>query len=121
MLAYSLSVFATRLPRSPLLFPGDGFHSCGTSCLVRQLVSGSVSLKARSTPPLSRLTGTPSPAVNGQGNLRRRDGGEALSETEQRVLDRVGEALARLGRVKRVGLTMKDKQAFVNAIHSKKA
>jgi len=34
---------------------------------------------------------------------------------EQRVLDKVGEALARLGRVKRVGLTVKDKIAFVDA------
>lgn len=34
---------------------------------------------------------------------------------ERRVLDKVGEALARLGRVKRVGLTVKDKAAFVQA------
>jgi hypothetical protein len=32
---------------------------------------------------------------------------------EQKLLDRVGEALARLGRVKRVGLTLKEKKAFV--------
>ena len=34
---------------------------------------------------------------------------------EKRVLDKVGEALARLGRVKRVGLTLKDKIAFIDA------
>jgi hypothetical protein len=34
---------------------------------------------------------------------------------EQKVLDQVGEALARLGRVKRVGLTVRDKAAFVEA------
>jgi hypothetical protein len=34
---------------------------------------------------------------------------------EKRVLDKVGEALARLGRVKRVGLTVRDKTAFVEA------
>lgn len=39
---------------------------------------------------------------------------EANAE-EKRVLDKVGEALARLGRVKRVGLTGKDKAAFVEA------
>ncbi|ESZ89994.1 hypothetical protein SBOR_9624 [Sclerotinia borealis F-4128] len=39
---------------------------------------------------------------------------ETTSE-EQRVLDKVGEALARLGRVKRVGLTVQDKIAFVDA------
>jgi 1-acylglycerol-3-phosphate O-acyltransferase len=38
---------------------------------------------------------------------------EAISSEEKRVLDKVGEALARLGRVKRVGLTVKDKTAFV--------
>jgi 1-acylglycerol-3-phosphate O-acyltransferase len=43
-----------------------------------------------------------------------------VDENEQRVLDRVGEALARLGRVKRVGLTMQDKTAFVKAYHAKR-
>lgn len=38
-----------------------------------------------------------------------------VSEAEQKVLDKVGEALARLGRVKRVGLTVKDKLAFIEA------
>ncbi|KAF7944097.1 hypothetical protein EAE96_010507 [Botrytis aclada] len=44
---------------------------------------------------------------------------ETTSE-EQRVLDKVGEALARLGRVKRVGLTVKDKIAFVDAWNKKR-
>lgn len=35
-----------------------------------------------------------------------------VNAEEKRVLDKVGEALARLGRVKRVGLTAKDKEAF---------
>ncbi|CAG9993929.1 unnamed protein product [Clonostachys byssicola] len=86
-----------------------------TTCIRVRIAEGQVNTSA------VQVNGDSSPAVNGQGNLRRRDGGEPLSETEQRVLDRVGEALARLGRVKRVGLTMKEKQAFVNAIHSKKA
>jgi 1-acyl-sn-glycerol-3-phosphate acyltransferase len=34
---------------------------------------------------------------------------------EQQLLDRVGEALARLGRVKRVGLTLRDKKRFLAA------
>ncbi|KAL2142563.1 hypothetical protein VTI28DRAFT_1009 [Corynascus sepedonium] len=34
---------------------------------------------------------------------------------EQQLLDRVGEALARLGRAKRVGLTLKEKKGFLNA------
>lgn len=40
--------------------------------------------------------------------------GEVNAE-EKRILDKVGEALARLGRVKRVGLTLKDKVAFIDA------
>ncbi|KAG4025249.1 hypothetical protein MFRU_062g00030 [Monilinia fructicola] len=42
------------------------------------------------------------------------------SPEEQLVLDKVGEALARLGRVKRVGLTVKDKIAFVDAWNKKR-
>ncbi|KAK3326237.1 hypothetical protein B0H66DRAFT_573778 [Apodospora peruviana] len=40
---------------------------------------------------------------------------DRISGDEQRLLDRVAEALARLGRAKRVGLTMEDKKAFVKA------
>ncbi|TVY84095.1 putative lysophosphatidic acid:oleoyl-CoA acyltransferase [Lachnellula suecica] len=45
--------------------------------------------------------------------------GETNSD-EKRVLDKVGEALARLGRVKRVGLTTKDKSEFVQAWSKRK-
>jgi 1-acyl-sn-glycerol-3-phosphate acyltransferase len=38
-----------------------------------------------------------------------------VNPEEQRILDKVGEALARLGRAKRVGLTVKDKAGFVQA------
>lgn len=40
---------------------------------------------------------------------------EGLGVEEKRVLERIGEDLARLGRVKRVGLGVKDKQEFINA------
>jgi hypothetical protein len=40
---------------------------------------------------------------------------EGMSATEKRVLDKVAEALARLGRVKRVGLGVRDKKDFVKA------
>ena len=45
------------------------------------------------------------------------DGGLAVPITadERRVLDKVAEALARLGRVKRVGLGVKEKAEFVRA------
>ncbi|KAJ3940056.1 Lysophosphatidic acid:oleoyl-CoA acyltransferase 1 [Colletotrichum fioriniae] len=44
----------------------------------------------------------------------------ALSIEEQRVLDKVGEALARLCRNKRVGLTLRDKSAFIEAWNGRK-
>ena len=40
---------------------------------------------------------------------------EGINAAEKRVLDKVAEALARLGRVKRVGLGVKDKDEFVRA------
>lgn len=43
-----------------------------------------------------------------------------VNEQEKRVIEKVGEALARLGRVKRVGLTVKDKAAFVAAWSKRK-
>lgn len=43
-----------------------------------------------------------------------------VTNEEKKVLDKVGEALARLGRSKRVGLTLKDKASFLNARGKKK-
>lgn len=43
---------------------------------------------------------------------------EKITTEEQKLLDKVSEALARLTRVKRVGLTVKDKVAFVQAWRS---
>ena len=40
---------------------------------------------------------------------------ESINAAEKRVLDKVSEALARLGRVKRVGLGVKDKAEFLTA------
>lgn len=60
------------------------------------------------------------PASEASGELRQRRAG-SIDENEQKVLDRVGEALARLGRVKRVGLTLQDKSAFIQAYKSKKS
>ena len=45
---------------------------------------------------------------------------DPVNQEEQKVLNKIGEALARLGRVKRVGLTMNDKAAFMTALKSKK-
>jgi hypothetical protein len=47
-------------------------------------------------------------------------GNEDVGASEQKVLDRVAEDLARLGRVKRVGLTVEDKIEFVKVWGSRK-
>jgi 1-acyl-sn-glycerol-3-phosphate acyltransferase len=55
-------------------------------------------------------------AARGEGSSssgREGRGEDVPTAEEQKLLDRVGEALARLGRVKRVGLTLKEKKAFV--------
>ncbi|KAM5356577.1 hypothetical protein ACJ41O_003223 [Fusarium nematophilum] len=83
-----------------------------TTCIRVRIAEGQMNSAAAKTNGAS----TSAPA-----ELRyRNDVGAAVSGDEQRVLDRIGEALARLGRVKRVGLTMKDKAAFVDALKGKK-
>ena len=47
------------------------------------------------------------------GSSEEVDDTQPLSVDERKLLDRVGESLARLGRVKRVALTVKDKADFV--------
>ncbi|EHK19580.1 uncharacterized protein TRIVIDRAFT_181702 [Trichoderma virens Gv29-8] len=55
-------------------------------------------------------------SIAGSSDLTYRGGASTgINSEEQKLLDWIGEALARLSRVKRVGLTMKDKAAFVRA------
>ena len=54
-------------------------------------------------------------ASSSSDTLLEPDDGETLSAAEKRVLDKIAEALARLGRVKRVGLGVKEKVEFVKA------
>lgn len=83
-----------------------------TTCIRVRIAQGQMNSAAAQT------NGT---STNVPSELRyRNDNGASISGDEQRVLDRIGEDLARLGRVKRVGLTMKDKSAFVEALHGKK-
>lgn len=85
-----------------------------TTCIRVRVAEGQMNTAAATT------NGTT--ATYGDGDLKQRKAtGANVSSDEQRVLDRIGEALARLGRVKRVGLTMKEKEAFVKALNGKKA
>jgi 1-acyl-sn-glycerol-3-phosphate acyltransferase len=68
---------------------------------------------------VSEASGMDLPARSGRS--RADSGGESTKITaeERRVLDRVAENLARLGRNKRVGLTIEDKAKFVDAWNKK--
>ncbi|KAM0274881.1 hypothetical protein ACHAQH_007770 [Verticillium albo-atrum] len=71
----------------------------------------------------AQTNGAHSTALEGEGAGSIRRGGDAgadVTTEEQRVLDKVAEALARLGRNKRVGLTLKDKAAFVDTWNRRK-
>ncbi|KAK1573922.1 acyltransferase [Colletotrichum navitas] len=70
----------------------------------------------------AQANGVSSSVADGGATHRRAAGGadSALSIEEQRVLDKVGEALARLCRNKRVGLTLRDKEAFIDAWNGRK-
>jgi len=88
---------------------------CGrvTSCIRIRIAQAEVVLPKDES--LSDLT----ESINGGWIV---DGGESESDEftseEKKLLDKVSEALARLGRVKRVGLTVKEKKAFVEAWNS---
>ncbi|KAK0392016.1 hypothetical protein NLU13_1514 [Sarocladium strictum] len=83
-----------------------------TTCIRVRVAEGQVNTSAALTNGVS---------TNGELKDRSAANGAEIGPEGQRVLDRIGEALARLSRVKRVGLTMKDKQAFVTALKAKKA
>ncbi|KAM0327691.1 hypothetical protein ACHAQA_005986 [Verticillium albo-atrum] len=73
----------------------------------------------------AKTNGAHSTALDSEGLTRRGGGGGGDSDVdvtteEQRVLDKVAEALARLGRNKRVGLTLKDKASFVDSWNKRK-
>lgn len=91
--------------------PGQWFRflwallSRPTTCIRVRIAEGQINKAATKT---SENTGS--------GDLTYRGGANAsINSEEQKLLDWIGEALARLSRVKRVGLTLKDKAAFVRA------
>ncbi|KAF5645257.1 acyltransferase vps66 [Fusarium tjaetaba] len=107
---YTPSDITTPVPGKWFRFLWD-LLSRPTTCIRVRIAEGQINTSAAKTNGV-----TPS-----SSELRNRgDASSSVSPDEQRVLDRVGEALARLSRVKRVGLTMKDKAAFVDALSGKK-
>ncbi|KAG4272605.1 hypothetical protein FPRO04_14630, partial [Fusarium proliferatum] len=107
---YTPSDITTPVPRKWFRFLWD-LLSRPTTCIRVRIAEGQINTSTAKTNGV-----TPS-----SSELRNRnDTNSGVSLDEQRVLDRIGEALAGLSRVKRVGLTMKDKAAFVDALHGKK-
>jgi hypothetical protein len=111
---YSPSDVTTPVPGRWLTFVW-ALLSRPTTCIRVRVAEGQINTAAAQTNGAST-------ALVGAGDLRARTSADSvISSEEQRVMDRIGEALARLSRVKRVGLTMKDKDSFVTALRSKKA
>ena len=116
-LRYTPADVTTPVPGQWLRFLWD-LLSRPTTCIRIRVAEGQV----RSTSVGHTNGSGASSAVDGaSGSARSRQVGDApISSDEQKVLDRIAEALARLSRVKRVGLTMKDKAAFVDAVKGRK-
>ncbi|RKL09695.1 hypothetical protein BFJ70_g16632 [Fusarium oxysporum] len=107
---YTPSDITTPVPGKWFRFLWD-LLSRPTTCIRVRIAEGQMNTSTAKTNGV-----TPS-----SSELRNRsDTNSGVSLDEQRVIDRIGEALAGLSRVKRVGLTMKDKAAFVDALHGKK-
>lgn len=81
-----------------------------THC-IRVRIAGGMYNTSAATNGAGRASASSSSSSITQVAMPREDG--QVTAEEQRMLDRVAEALARLGRAKRVGLTVKDKTAFV--------
>ncbi|CAG7555825.1 unnamed protein product [Fusarium equiseti] len=108
---YTPSDVTTPVPGKWFRFLWD-LLSRPTTCIRVRIAEGQINTSAAKTNGVSPST---------SGELRQRNETSAsVTAEEQRVLDRVGEALARLSRVKRVGLTLKDKAAFVDALNNKR-
>jgi 1-acyl-sn-glycerol-3-phosphate acyltransferase len=108
---YTPSDVTTPVPGKWFRFLWD-LLSRPTTCIRVRIAEGQINTSAAQVNGVSH---------SAPAELRQRNDVSAdVSAEEQRVLDRVGEALARLSRVKRVGLTMKDKASFVDALASKK-
>ncbi|KAL4933326.1 lysophosphatidic acid acyltransferase LOA1 [Aspergillus undulatus] len=75
-------------------------------------------IRASKTKSRAGMAGAAPHEVDGEGEGEGEEGGEVdlnVTPAEKNLLDAIGESLARLGRVKRVGLGVSSKVAFVQA------
>ncbi|KAI9815502.1 MAG: hypothetical protein M1827_002636 [Pycnora praestabilis] len=120
-LRYTPGDITTPVPRSYLTFLWN-LLSKPTHC-IRVRIAESVYNTSKTT-PISKSSYTTNfldtlqaedLASSSSETLPSSDDGDSLGSEERKVLDRVAEALARLGRVKRVGLGVREKADFVKA------
>lgn len=85
--------------------------SRGTHCIRVRIAECVVGGAGQTETTGVRKSATAATATSGFDSLE--DEGAALSPVERDLLDNVGDSLARLGRVKRVGLGVQEKKDFV--------
>lgn len=113
-LRYTAADITTPIPGTYVSFLWN-LLSKPTHC-IRVRIAESVYNTSQS--PATRSSTSPSglvydDRVSSSDTLLGSDDSDSTNSAERRVLDKVAEALARLGRVKRVGLGVKDKEAFM--------
>lgn len=115
-LRYTAADITTPLPATYISFLWN-LLSKPTHCIRVRIAESTYNTSQSSTTKSS----TSSPGlvyddrVSSSDTLLGSDDTDSTNSAEKKVLDRVAEALARLGRVKRVGLGLKDKEAFIKA------
>lgn len=119
-LRYTPADVTTPIPGSILSFLWS-FLSKPTHCIRIRIAQsqhnvGASKLATQSTGYSTNLVeGLQDDLASSSDTLLGSEDGESMIAAERRVLDRIGDDLARLGRVKRVGLGVRQKQEFVRA------
>lgn len=119
-LRYTPADITTPVPGTYLTFAWN-LLSKPTHC-IRVRIAESVynnsqhtALSARSTYSTNYLDALQDDTASSTDTLLGSEEGDSINAADKKILDKVAEALARLGRVKRVGLGVKEKSDFVGA------
>lgn len=116
-LRYTPADITTPIPRNYFTFMWN-LLTKPTHC-IRVRIAESVTkadLAGQKSPYTTKFLGNiHDDATSSSDTLLGSEEGESLSVGEKQTIDAVAEALARMGRVKRVGLSLKDKAGFIRA------
>ena len=114
-LRYTTADITTPVPGGYLTFIWN-LLSQPTHCIRVRIAESVYNNPQDPTSPLRNYTSqvsTPDDTASSSDTLLGSEEGDSMSAGEVRVLDKVADALARLGRVKRVGLGVREKVDFV--------